>query len=316
MENQEKKRMKKSDSNTDEDFRMRKYCFTINNYSEDDLPVFDEKKLVFLIYGREIAPTTGTPHLQGYLELKNPHAMKGLHKYLKGFSRASFLVANGTAAQNIDYCTKTDPDAVMYGTPGPGQGKRTDLVVASQLIVEQPNSKGLLAVAKEHPSTYVKFYKGFEALADRLAPDPLPMPVVFREWQSELADFLSKEPHPRVIRFYVDIQGNSGKSFFIRQWASMYPHETLQLIRGAQKQMFYQYDGHKYIFFDFTRSDDPDHPQLPYQAIETMKNGFRPTSMYGKRTRNFDIPHVIVMMNELPDKTKLSADRFEIIRLT
>lgn len=302
--------------NNDESKRVRRFCFTINNYTDDTTPVFDDKKIAYLIFGKEVAPTTGTPHLQGYIELKNPHTIKGLHKYLKGFSTASFRIANGTSSQNITYCSKSDEHPVEYGTPGPGAGARTDLIEATELIVQQPNSKGLLSVAKDHPSTYVKYYKGFEALADRLAPDPLPIPVVFREWQSELSDFLSREPHPRVIRFYVDIQGNSGKSFFIRQWASMYPHDTLQLIRGAQKQMFYQYDGHKYIFFDFTRSDDPDHPQLPYQAIETMKNGFRPTSMYGKRTRNFEIPHVVVMMNESPDRTKLSPDRYEIIRLT
>ena len=48
--------------------------------------------------------------------------------------------------------------------------------------------------------------------------------------------------------FYIDPAGNSGKSFFVRYWCSHYPDDSVVFIRGAQKQMFYNYDGQKYIF--------------------------------------------------------------------
>lgn len=45
----------------------------LNNYSEEEVQniqdsVKNEKLgIKFLIFGKEVAPTTGTPHLQGYL---------------------------------------------------------------------------------------------------------------------------------------------------------------------------------------------------------------------------------------------------------
>lgn len=263
----------------------------------------------FLIYGREVCPSTGTPHLQGYVEFLNPQRITGI-KTLPGFSTSHLEVARGSPDQNITYCSKSDANPTRFGSPGPGAGTRTDLVVASEAIVNNPTHQGLREMAREHPDVFVKFHKGFAALADILAPSPDPITTVLRPWQSNLADILRGEPEPRKIIFYIDPQGNAGKSFFIRYWASHYPDETLVLIRGAQKQMFYNYDGQRYVFFDLTRSEDPEHQQLPYQAIETIKNGFRPTSMYGKRSQFFSIPHLVVMMNENPDETKLSRDRY------
>lgn len=54
------------DSN--EDMAARKtYCFTYNNYTpeiETRLQQFLTENTEYSIYGRETAPTTGTPHLQ------------------------------------------------------------------------------------------------------------------------------------------------------------------------------------------------------------------------------------------------------------
>lgn len=291
------------------DVRTRRYCFTVNNPTPETTPQYLASSMRFLIYGREVCPSTGTPHLQGYVEFVNPHRITGI-KTLAGFQTAHLEVARGSPDANITYCSKSDANPTRFGTPGPGAGTRTDLVVASEAIVNNPTPQGLREMAREHPDVFVKFHKGFFALADILAPAPAPITSTLRPWQSHLANILRGEPDPRKIIFYIDPQGNAGKSFFIRYWASHYPDDTLVLIRGAQRQMFYNYDGQRYVFFDLTRSEDPEHQQLPYQAIETIKNGFRPTSMYGKRSQFYIIPHLVVMMNENPDETKLSRDRF------
>ena len=48
---------------------VRRFCWTLNNYTDDDVDVL-QKDLAelckFAIFGREICPTTGTKHLQGF----------------------------------------------------------------------------------------------------------------------------------------------------------------------------------------------------------------------------------------------------------
>jgi len=53
-------------------FRYVNCVFTINNYTEDDvnkMKEFFQDHCSYGVFGKEVAPTTGTPHLQGYCEL-------------------------------------------------------------------------------------------------------------------------------------------------------------------------------------------------------------------------------------------------------
>lgn len=45
--------------------RCRSWCFTWNNYPAAYQPVLDQLDVRYLCVGEEIAPGTGTPHLQG-----------------------------------------------------------------------------------------------------------------------------------------------------------------------------------------------------------------------------------------------------------
>jgi len=89
-------------------FKSRKWVFTLNNYTvEEEKQIHNyllTHKSVIWIYGFEIAPTTGTPHLQGYLEFKNQIRQSTLWKH--GFKRAKLSKANGTLIQNYNYCSK------------------------------------------------------------------------------------------------------------------------------------------------------------------------------------------------------------------
>lgn len=51
----------------------RRICFTLNNYNgEDEQRIQNETaRYKYAIYGRETAPTTGTRHLQGYINFLN-----------------------------------------------------------------------------------------------------------------------------------------------------------------------------------------------------------------------------------------------------
>ena len=52
------------------------FCFTHNNWAAEDeeefRKLFDKGYFRWLIIGKEVAPTTGTPHLQGFFWLSEP----------------------------------------------------------------------------------------------------------------------------------------------------------------------------------------------------------------------------------------------------
>jgi len=88
------------------DYRSRKWIFTFNNYTENQVTTIKEflcKNAKKWIFGYEIAPTTGTPHLQGYMEFKNTMTWSSLNK--KGFTCWG-TAARGSLKDNYDYTTK------------------------------------------------------------------------------------------------------------------------------------------------------------------------------------------------------------------
>ena len=99
---------------------VRAFCFTINNWTEDDISFLDELSCRYLCYGKEVGES-GTPHLQGYVYFDNRRSVKGIVKVLRGHVE----VAKGNAEQNAAYCSK-DGDFFERGDR-PCQGKRTDI---------------------------------------------------------------------------------------------------------------------------------------------------------------------------------------------
>ena len=90
--------------------RYRGFVFTVNNYTDDDVDglseMFEAGKLRYMVVSKEIAPSTGTPHLQGYLYYKSACTWESLRKKLFG-KRAYIAIAKGNAEQNEQYVKKT-----------------------------------------------------------------------------------------------------------------------------------------------------------------------------------------------------------------
>ena len=62
--------------------RVRSYIFTHNNYINTDLE--DNLDCKYIIYGKEVAPTTNTPHLQGFVSFNTVKSFKQVVKLLPG----------------------------------------------------------------------------------------------------------------------------------------------------------------------------------------------------------------------------------------
>ena len=66
------------------------------------------------------------------------------------------------------------------------------------------------------------------------------------------------------------------------------------------------------MFFDLARSVQE---RVPYEVMENFKNGGFLNTKYESKWVKFKIPHVVVFANFLPDRLKLSEDRWNIIEI-
>ena len=90
----------------------------MNNYSDEDVAritnrLSDAARVKYAVYGFEVAPTTGTCHLQGYISFKLQKNLAAVKRFL-GSNSVHIEVAIGNAEENRVYCIK-DGDFHEYG---------------------------------------------------------------------------------------------------------------------------------------------------------------------------------------------------------
>lgn len=94
-------------SNSTKDNKNKYFTFTSNNYTSDTekcIQSFAVLYCTYLIYGREIAPQTGTPHLQGYFILRQPSRFTTV---TKRFPWGHVEKAKKCILANYRYCSKS-----------------------------------------------------------------------------------------------------------------------------------------------------------------------------------------------------------------
>lgn len=149
------------------DERTRSYCITTNNPTDEDYEALKALKYTYLCYAPEIAPTTGTPHIQAYVYLSSAMSFSSIQKKLK---RSAIFKANGTPEDNRKYILgidhpkkKFNPDAKEFGIM-PKQGKRNDIVQIKEALKEGSNLRSIIEIATSYQSiktaeTLVKYYE-------------------------------------------------------------------------------------------------------------------------------------------------------------
>jgi len=91
--------------------RGRAFCFTLNNYTEEDVIALSGVRCEYIIFGFEVGES-GTPHLQGYVRFKNPAKFNEVKNKMP---KCHIEIAKGSAKQNITYCTKEHVKAAVEG---------------------------------------------------------------------------------------------------------------------------------------------------------------------------------------------------------
>lgn len=159
--------------------RQRDYCFTINNYTEEDLAgllrLETNPKVRYYIAGREVGEN-GTPHIQGYIRFNNALPFESLKKLIP---RSHIEACKGTPQQNIDYCSKSG-DFHAYGEV-PATQKRK-----GELGKEYWETNKRLAIEGKldeiDPKLYLSHYRTLRAIAADHAIMPLDNDDFHNEW--------------------------------------------------------------------------------------------------------------------------------------
>jgi len=120
------------------------WCLTANNPADDYIVALEARLSPgdYAIVGREVAPTTGTVHLQGYIHWGSAKTMSRMRSL---FPRTHLAVALGTPQQNTVYCSKEDSEPFIYGDV-PVQGERTDQDALRQLMLQGANMRQIAHV--------------------------------------------------------------------------------------------------------------------------------------------------------------------------
>lgn len=149
----------------------RMWMGVINNFTDDDIQSLQNLSVVELVVGRELAPTTGTPHLHVYIRFEKPQYMSALKK----IHETAHWEPARNRAKSIEYCKKGG-----------------DVVIEKLLSVEKKElasaislmqSEGLAGVARDLPYQYVLHSRGL------------------RDLQYSLLDDVAKPP-PKVSWYY------------------------------------------------------------------------------------------------------------------
>jgi len=83
--------------------RKTNWCFTINNYTDEDFEKLFEKDCKYLVVGKEVGES-GTPHLQGFISFPDGKTLNYLKKHIH--KTGHFEMAKGSPQQNFEYCSK------------------------------------------------------------------------------------------------------------------------------------------------------------------------------------------------------------------
>lgn len=254
----------------------RRALFVLNNYTEDEYrllctPSFTSSNgLRFICFGKEICPTTQTPHLQGYIEFTGPKSAKQIHTF-PGLVRASFVRAGGDSTVNIKYCQK-DGLFQRFGSPAiTTQGKRVDLKKLKDEIMK--GTKTVNKVLLDDPKTYHQYGRTLLAI--------------------ETLRFSENKRSTMTQGFWLIGKTSTGKSHYIH---SMFPGLTYyNWIVSSKIEWQDGYKQQDVVFIDDFRG------QIPYEdLLKMIDKWYFPVNRRNTSSIPFTSKYVVITSPLLP----------------
>lgn len=223
--------------------RHHAFTLTVNNYTDvdvDRLREYFDNHCDYMIIGKEVCPSTGTPHLQCYFHMKEGKTFSAV---LRHMDCNHLEVAKGTADDNFVYCSK-DKDFCEWGTRPKNAIKQCRLNNDDYAAcIEFAKANDMKSIEDNYPKLYVVHYSTFNRIVMDNMKSPQPLDDVCGEWwwgppgtgKSHKAFHMGcydKEPNkwfggyhdpdPIVIQ---DLDHDNAKwmGYHLKKWADKYP---------------------------------------------------------------------------------------------
>lgn len=286
------------------------WSFTTNNWTHEHVFECLPEGFTYLVVGRETGES-GTRHLQGCFGLAQRKERSWLVKNISQLKN-SHLEPSRSPPRAVVYCKK-DGDYDEFGEPPVRavQGVRNDLDSFKQTV--NSGCYDIDRLREEHSEIVAKYPRFVSDYVNQKRPKKRPDFDDLRSWQKELCEKLDGDPPKRLITFVVDYKGDEGKSGFV-SWYD-YNRTGVQVLAPGKKadMVFALKQNNRVLLVDCPRSKQGEFIQ--YDFLEEVKNGRVFSGKYESQMKQLDDCHVVVFMNEYPDMTKLSQDRYDIIEL-
>jgi len=181
------------------------YCFTLNNYDEEEytrICAKAEESARYWIVGKEVS-STGTPHLQGYISLRRRRNLGYVRSEFG--SRIHFEIARGTARQNREYCSKDGNFAEGGNIPeSPSATPANRDIIAREFMEHfKSGNVGISEFSATRPGTYL--FTGHNLLRNTLSLcRPVDRPDIVCTWiYGEPGVGKSRKAHGEMPEAYI-----------------------------------------------------------------------------------------------------------------
>jgi hypothetical protein len=132
--------------------KVRDFRFVLNNYTQEEEDAVKAWDCRYLVFGHEIAPTTGTPHLQGYVYW---HSQKTFSACKKLNQRMDWRTCDATPEENREYCIKDGDDVFEKGICPMSQKNKGDTEKQRWAeIIELAENGDWEKLKLDHPKVY------------------------------------------------------------------------------------------------------------------------------------------------------------------
>ncbi len=158
------------------------WLFTLNHPVDEDIAEIEgwdyDGKFFRFSCGQEEVGDSGTPHFQGYVEVRVSARLSKMRKLLRGV--AHWEPRRGSQNEAIDYCTKrasrSDPGYHWY------LGVSSKSKCSGDLCESVFAGAKLRDIAEDFPQEYIRMNKGIRALREIVQKPRCEAPEVFVFW--------------------------------------------------------------------------------------------------------------------------------------
>jgi len=139
--------------------------------------------------------------------------------------------------------------------------------------------------------------------------------IIWKDWQKYIFDYLKAPVNPREILVVVDKCGNSGKTFFMKNYKLLYEDFTINLTHGDTADLLHIISKKPKVENILINLPRTSRGIINYQVIEQAKDGVFCSTKYNSQEITIPPQRMVIFTNKALNWDSMSHDRFKIMVL-